>query len=128
MDSDVEVGIRLLNDLKLPIGMLKATPSNARELVETIKDFKVVFGARLHACITSVALGVPVTGLLWDNKLKFFSETMKISEYFTDVADLTANNVINKLEKLEEYSLDIENRNQYKEKTLKSLRHFLANN
>ncbi len=128
MDADVAVGLRLLNDLGLPSEMLKATPSDARELVETIKDFKMVFGARLHACITSVSLGVPVTGLLWDNKLKFFSETMKISEYFTEVADLTADNVIKKLKKLERFSLNTENRKVYKEKTLQSLKFFLANN
>lgn len=128
MDCDMAVGKRLLNDLKLPSEMLNVAPSNARELVDMVKDFKVVFGARLHACITSVALGVPVSGLLWDNKLKFFSETMKISEYFTEVAVLTADNVINKINRLENFYFDIENRNVYKEKTLQSLKLFLVNN
>ena len=46
------------------------TANNSVDFLEQIRSFKLVFGARLHACITSYALDVPVVGLIWSEKLR----------------------------------------------------------
>lgn len=114
--ADYEVGVRLVHDLSLPPDILLPPPSSGRELVEIIAGFSSVFAARLHACIISVALNVPVAGLLWDNKLLYFSRTMGIEPFFSSERDLKADLIINKLERAMLHHLDIQNRDMYKQR------------
>ena len=72
MPEDYAVGVELLQTLGLPANKLRRAPHTGIDLVNNRSKYKAVFGARLHACITSVSLGVPVAGLLWDKKLHFF--------------------------------------------------------
>lgn len=93
-----------------------------------IQSFKVVFAARLHACITSFALDIPFVGLLWDNKLRMFAKTMKITDAFCEIEDLDAEKVSRKLDCVMTRSYDIENRNFYKQRTKKIIHRFLEDN
>lgn len=125
MPEDYDFGKRILEKVNMPIEKLLPAPKTAQELVDIILGFKVVFGARLHACITSFALDVPVVGLLWDNKLREFSKTMKIEEFFCEVEELKGPIIADKLEKAAKNHYDKENRAFYKQKTAQSISDFI---
>lgn len=125
MPEDCDFGKRILGKLNLSAEKLLPPPKTAQELVDIILGFKVVFGARLHACITSFALDVPVVGLLWDNKLREFSNTMKIEEFFCEVEELKGPIIADKLEKAAKNHYDKENRAFYKQKTAQSISDFI---
>ena len=101
-------------------------PTSAKELVSMISGFKAVFGARLHACITAFSLDVPVVGLLWDNKLRYFSETMGIEEFFCELSELDGKIIVDKIERAMSFRYDDENRQYYKRKTEESLKNFIS--
>lgn len=128
MDCDYAVGEELLKQLNLPKSKLAAKPTTGKELATLIAGYKCVFGARLHACITSVSLGIPIVGLLWDNKLDFFSKTMGIRDFFIDIEGLNGKNVVDKMEGAMANSFDFTNRNEYKQKTLSSVEKFINQN
>ncbi len=127
MDDDYEFGIKILNELNLPKQKLLPKFTKAEELLETISRYKAVFGARLHACIISVSLGVPVAGMLWDNKLEFFSESMGIRSFFSSSSELKAKVVADKLESSIKHPFDYTNLDYYKNETLKSIQYFILN-
>lgn len=99
--------------------------TSAKDYVAKITEFDAVFGARLHACITSVAIGVPVVGFIWENKLKYFSDTMGISQFFFSPQDMNAERIVNKMEEAMQYDFDFENRDRYKQKTIESFKKFI---
>lgn len=99
--------------------------TSAKDYVTKISEFDVVFGARLHACITSVAIGVPVVGFIWENKLKYFSETMGISQFFFQPKDMTAERIINRMEEAMQFDFDFRNKEIYKQKTKESFIKFI---
>lgn len=86
MAADQKFGKRLLSALGCTdSGKLWNPPANTTEFLEQITSFRCVFGARLHACITSYALDIPVVGLIWSEKLQIFSEVIgKPDSFFTE--------------------------------------------
>lgn len=125
MQCDYDLGVRLLKDCNLSSDKLLPMPGDAKKLVSLISNFDLVFGARMHACITSVSLSIPVAGLLWDNKLKFFSETMGVRNFFSESNELTGDNVYNKLMSAYSFKINMENLSLYKDKIFSSLKIFL---
>lgn len=128
MKQDIEVLKELQEQLRFSEDHVMSTCENGKKYAEMISSYDIVFGARLHSCITSVAVGTPVVGFIWDNKLKFFSETMGISQFFFHPSEMTAKKVVAKMEEALEYNFDFENRDKYKQKTKESIRHFLLMN
>ena len=126
MSADYNFGLELIRELHLPKEKLIDRPMSAKEYVDMVSQFKAVFGARLHACITSVALGIPVVGMLWDNKLKYFSKTMGIEKFFISASNLSGENVVNSLEEAMEFPFDYANRESYKERTAKYIEKFIC--
>lgn len=125
MLEDYKFGQEILKAANLSQEKLLPIPNNAKEFVYMISNFKAVFGARLHACITAFSLDVPVVGLLWDNKLKYFSETMGISSFFCNTNELKGELIVNKLQEAMAFEYDIHNRQIYKQKTIDSLKWFI---
>ena len=125
MPQDIAMIDELHSLLKFSNSHILNKTHNAKEFVELISGFDAVFGARLHSCITSVSLGVPVVGFIWDNKIKYFAEAMKIRQFFFEPKDMTASNIIQALEQAMKYKYDINNIAFYKNKTRESLRLFL---
>lgn len=120
---------RVIQELQLKIGFkdshILPRPCNSEAFVKMVSQFDVVFGSRLHACITSVALGIPVVGFVWDDKLKYFSETMKISQFFFQPSEMTAEKIVMKMKEALDYDFDFENIERYKQKTKESIIKFL---
>lgn len=128
MSGDYAFGKKLLEECHLPPSKLFPCPKCAEEYLHQIVQFKAVFGARLHSDISAVALGIPVVGLLWDSKLKYFSETMGISQFFVSVRELNGKAIVNKLEEAMNHDNNYEARDNYKTKTKKFLGSFIFNN
>ena len=125
MKSDWNV----INELRTEIGFSEEHIIDGcldgKMYAEMVSQFDVVFGARLHSCITSVAVGTPVVGFIWEDKIKYFSETMGISDFFFIPQNMTASKIINKMEEAMLYHFDYNNRDNYKQKTLDSISRYL---
>ena len=127
MPDDYNFGKEILSRLNLADNKLLPAPKNSQQFIEMISGFKAVFGARLHACISSFALDIPIVGLLWDDKLKYFSKTMGVSDFFLTIEQLNGVTVANKLQEAISFTYDNENRSFYKEKTKELITYFLTN-
>lgn len=125
MSQDIAVIKELHSILNFSYDHIRNQPNNTNEFVEMIGEFDAVFGARLHSCITSVALGIPVVGFIWDNKIKCFAETMKRQSFFFEPKDMSADNILYAMEKAMESEYDFKNIDYLKNKTLSSIRKFL---
>lgn len=106
MSEDYEVGIKLLKELNLPKSKLLQRPTSPLDLINILQSFKCVMGARLHSCITSYALGIPVVGLVWDNKLRAFAKKIEWERYFIEKDNLNAKYIVDKLEEVNEVKYD----------------------
>ncbi len=95
LKSDVDI----LEDLETYLGkqLNVIEPQTPRELVELISTLKCTIAARLHACIISYSLTVPVVGLVWNNKVKMFGECIGYPERFFSHQDFDANEIIDRL-------------------------------
>lgn len=128
MPQDIAVIEELHSILNFSEDHILNQPKNAKEFVETIKGFDAVFGSRLHSCISSVALGVPVVGFIWDDKIRYFSKTIKRQSFFFEPKDLSAENIVNALEKAMKSEYDSETIDYLKGKSLSSISQFLGIN
>lgn len=126
--SDYEFGKELLRNLNLDESKLIRCPHNAEEFIKDVSNFNVILGARLHACITSVSLGIPVVGLLWDDKLRYFSETMGIADFFVDETNIKPCYIADLIQIASHLELDMDNILKLKEQTRKSFIDFTQNN
>ena len=125
MPQDIEVIKELHSSLNFSKDHILKRPQNAKEFIEMVKGFDAVFGSRLHSCITAVSLGVPVVGFIWDNKLRYFAETMNRQSFFFEPKDMSADNIVNALELAMKSGYDFTTIDNLKEKTLSSIQKFL---
>lgn len=118
MKADQVFGKRVLSALNCKDSKkLLNAPSNVPEFIRTLKEFKCVFGARLHACITSYALDVPVVGLIWNEKLQIFSEVIGKPDNFFSEDKLHIENILDAIERSFEDSYDTEIRDNLRNLT-----------
>lgn len=127
MSEDYEVGIKLLKELNLPKSKLLQRPTSPLDLINILQSFKCVMGARLHSCITSYALGIPVVGLVWDNKLRAFAKKIGWEKYFIEEKKLDAKVIVNMLEIVSNCKYDNKKKILLKNKTLNSIFQFIHN-
>lgn len=123
MASDWQVLCELQSEIGFTDDHISSNYNDSRSYAEMVSRFDVVFGARLHSCITSVAVGTPVVGFIWEDKLKYFCETMGIDHFFFNPSDMTADKVLSAMEKAMKF--DYLNREYYKLKTKESIKTFL---
>ena len=127
MLEDHEVGIKLLENLNLPKSKLLPRPQSPMDLINILQSFKCVMGARLHSCITSYALGIPVVGLVWDNKLRAFAKKIEWEDYFVEEENLSAKYIVDKLEEVQNIQYDDSLFQKLKLSTSILIRNFLDN-
>lgn len=101
------------------------TPKDDVDLVEIISRYKGIVGARLHACICAYALGVPVVGFEWDEKITHFAKEADISDTFCSEQDFRAEVMVDKLENALCKKINLGLQNNWKKKTHGSIKMFL---
>ncbi|MDD6709380.1 MAG: polysaccharide pyruvyl transferase family protein [Ruminococcus sp.] len=100
-------------------------PNNDRNNIEIISNFKSIIGARLHACICAYALDIPISGFIWDEKLKSFAICNGLESYFVDIENLNPEKIINNLCTAQNKGYNEQLRNEWKLKTLESIKNFV---
>lgn len=106
-----------------------ALPSaeNAKQLVEYIASFSSLIACRMHANIIAFSLGIPSVAFVWNDKLKFFGESIGCSErylHYTQLKDTEL--IVNTLKKAqaEGYAEGVLKRE--KDSAYKSVRDFFS--
>lgn len=87
------------------------------KLIEKISSYDGVISCRLHPSIISYSLGVPSLGILWNNKVKGFYESVGCADRVVYTDNLNINEVVdrlesamnNKIEKDKEYHMTVYN-------------------
>lgn len=72
-------------------------PANARELAERISKYKIVWAARLHACICAISFNVPVVCFAWDEKILHFANYVGIEQSLILPSQMDSKTAITKL-------------------------------
>jgi polysaccharide pyruvyl transferase WcaK-like protein len=101
------------------------TANNSVDFLEQIRSFKLVFGARLHACITSYALDVPVVGLIWSEKLRIFADVIGKKNSYFEESELNIDNILDAMEREMNSNYDKSIRDDLKARTKNYLEMFM---
>lgn len=128
LPGDYRLGQRLVERLKnegISTAILRA-PHSARELAEMIAGYRLIVGARLHACICAYSLDIPVVGIVWDEKLRRFSEMAQMEEAFLDEETLSGKNLFAHIEKYQDSVYDQTNKEKWKMETKRTIGAFLS--
>ncbi|MGN0453051.1 MAG: polysaccharide pyruvyl transferase family protein [Ruminococcus sp.] len=102
-------------------------PAEPRELLKHISGFKGIIACRMHASIIAFSLGVPSVGLVWNDKLRYFGESIGHPERFLEYREIKNENfIVESLEKAisEGYSKEILEKE--KESAFRSVDDFFA--
>ena len=89
---------RLTLDYGLPRDKCVLNVNSPEELVNKINSYSGVIACRLHANITCYALNIPAVGLVWNNKVSQFYESIGYPERFVKAESMTPKNIVEKLE------------------------------
>lgn len=93
MGVDHDFGLELIKTLGAGKERLLPPPRTACELMQIIAEFRVILGARMHACISAYALDIPVAGLIWNEKLSRFAESTDQRDMFLTEDELSAETI-----------------------------------
>lgn len=129
----------LQSDYKFGIKVLKAygntkkeirVPKSDIDLINIIDDYRVILGARLHACICAYSLNIPFVGFIWDEKLYYFAQMAHLEKHFVSELELSAEVLYQKITgKDSMYNTEqLEQRKMWKEKTKEYINLFLEEN
>lgn len=105
--SDERFGDEICRSFSVPDSRRIPPPSSVVEYIRTVSSFRVVFGARLHACLTATALGVPATWLDWDDKFSLTATALGRARYLVRADDLDAVRIADLLERASSDSPDV---------------------
>lgn len=78
-------------DIKLSI------PKNPKDLVEIEARYKAIVATRLHAVIIAYSLNIPVVGMVWNDKVKYFGKNIGSENNFIEANELNTDTVCNRL-------------------------------
>lgn len=99
LPTDFELAQEILSKIKKSEDLVNIQiPNSAKNLVEIISKYQGVIAARLHACIISYSLNIPVVGLVWNNKLSFFGKNIGHPERFITYEKFNKSYIIDKME------------------------------
>ena len=97
--DDYNGGLDLIDKLNLDKELMVDKPDNPLEYVNQVSMFKSVVPIRLHAYITAFALNIPITGFVWNPKVRHFLNTTNQQQYFQSLDNLSAEDITNNIEK-----------------------------
>lgn len=99
MKADQVFGKRLLKTLGYsPREHLLPAPMKVSSFIDILQQLDVMFGARLHACITSYALDIPILGLIWNEKLRIFADVIDKKQHFFEEDEMDVNRIVDAIE------------------------------
>ena len=81
-------------------------PREGRELTKIISSFSGIIASRMHACIIAASFCIPCIGLVWNEKLAFFGETIGYPRRFIRLEYLEAVRIVDELERAMEEGCD----------------------
>jgi len=98
--SDERFGDDICRCFSVPDDRRLPSPDSVEGYVRTISSFRAVFGARLHACLTATALGVPAVWLDWDDKFTLSAKSLNRETCVVGVEDLDPRRIVDLLEQV----------------------------
>lgn len=72
-------------------------PRSAEELVTMLSGFRGIVAGRMHSHIIAYSLGIPSVGILWNDKLRMWSERIGEPEHYFAPADCDARKAVETL-------------------------------
>ena len=124
---DYKFGKKILKVLDLPDEFLLEQPKDHEQLVEQISNFKGVIALRLHACIISYSLDIPVIGLCWNQKLKHFGDLIGYPERFFQAKDFDSEVIVKAALKAIEEGYEEKHRQEYRMTAINSIEYMFEN-
>lgn len=128
MKSDHEFGLSLLKDLGKSPDKILPPPQTAKEMISLIAGFRIILGARMHACISAYALDIPVVGLIWNGKLTRFAELTHQRYMFFEEAELNVEKMLARLLQSTKSHYDVDVRQDLKDRTEREIALFVRDN
>lgn len=127
MEKDYSFGLLLVEELGLDKDRyLGENVKDSRGLIERIASYKAVIASRMHANIIATSLDVPSIGLVWNDKMNLFAETVGCQDRYVSGHDLLNSSlVIDKLEQALAEGYDAEQIENMKQLTIKTLRNIV---
>lgn len=100
---------------------------NARQLVEYIAGFRSLIACRMHANIIAFSLGIPSVAFIWNDKLRFFGESIGCKERYLEYTQLNDTELIlSTLKKAESEGYEDGVLKREKDSAYKSVRAFFS--
>ncbi len=125
MATDMRFGEKLIEDLNLPKDLLLPAPTSSKELVEQLRRYRIILASRMHAGISASAIGIPVVGMIWGEKIEMFSRIANVRQYYFDETELNPESMAELLSSGKVEPLRESDVKQLKEKTKEYLYSFL---
>lgn len=94
--GDEVFAVKLMD--KIGHGEKLPAPTGAKTLVENICGFSSIIALRMHACITACALSIPCIGLVWNDKLRKWSEKIDAAELYISPNEINPEKVFDALQ------------------------------
>lgn len=92
--ADYAFGMQILQNTGLSEEKMLPRPGTPRRLVEQIASFSSIISFRLHSHVVAASLGISGVSVVWDDKLRFFFESLGCAERSmgvrTDAAEVLA--------------------------------------
>ena len=84
VENDYKLGLRVLEKLNIQPTDEKIVPKpkTAKQLVDVCSKYKGVIAGRMHAMIISTSYDIPCVGLIFNEKIKWFSRHIGAEERF----------------------------------------------
>lgn len=101
-------------------------PDTPKALVEAISQFKGVVASRLHSCIVAYSLDIPFVNICWNDKIKYFCETLGVPERCIEADRLKASVIMEELQRALQNGYDREQKNQYRQTAVDAIDEYLA--
>ena len=119
--ADYIFGMKILKSIGADESKMCIPPTTDEELVKQISKFSAVVAMRLHACIVSYSLNIPVIGLCWNNKVKQFGDNIGYKERFYYEEDFDAELIVKHVLKIRQEGYEQDYRNNYRKTSKESI-------
>ena len=95
-EDDYEYALKLTNKLGDDT-VLEKRPKTVKELIGLLSEYNGIIATRMHSCILAYSYNIPACGLVWNNKLKMFGESINRGDYYYEVKELKADVIVDGL-------------------------------